>query len=347
MAAASLKRESVSSKHVRLNIKTMYGEAWDTLSIELITDTFDGEDLQAIEIWSTNLALLKLACSDLDELVEKRFPAMSFEYVVWFKNEQLSSDVLEWTLEGRYGSLASIMTQRLMNLEIGVRERDSREEIKHLVVADALSSLPASFFLSHDLGDWSVREASIASTRDGLQHLFELLTGELVWTDAAGLAEADSDSSGAHSNIVCLSRLYLTRPNCLRELCWAIEDMEAHDKPLLVVSVDPGVSSETVGQWRSDRDLVAADARDAKDELKAVTVDRRTVAFVQKHLRGVKIYQEWQLGEGSVTEAKKKAVEEMLQSIKNRQPRSPRPSPILEVRKEDSKGDDWWYIHEG
>ena len=41
------------------------------------------------------------------------------------------------------------------------------------------------------------------------------------------------------------------------------------------------------------------------------------------------------------------AVEEMLDSIKSRQPRAARPRPTLEVRKDDPKGASWWYIHEG
>ncbi len=319
-----------------------------------MTSVLDGEDLQAIEMWSTNPALLKLVCSDLDELVEKRFPGMSFDNVVWFKNDKVAPDILEWSIDGQNGSLASIMTRRLMNLKISVRERDTREEIKNLKVFDAVSSLFAALFLSHAWGDGSVRKASIMRVIDGLQHLFELLTGELVWTDDKDMAaETDFHRSmeeairGAQCNIICLSRLYLTRPNCLMELCWAIEEKEANDKPLLVVSVDPGVTFETVSQWRLDQDLVAADAKNPEDKVTPVTVDKRTVAFVQKRLRGVKIYEQWKQGEGSVTEAKKKAVEEMLNSIKSRQPRAARPRPTLEVRKDDSKGASWWYIHEG
>ena len=77
-----------------------------------------------------------------------------------------------------------------------------------------------------------------------------------------------------------------------------------------------------------------------------MTVDRRTVAFVQKYLIGVKIYEEWKDGEGSTSDAKRRsAVEEMLKSIKGRVPRAPRPKPALEVRKDDAKA--WWSVHEG
>jgi hypothetical protein len=324
------------------------------LSIELVSDTFDGEELQVIEIWSTNLALLKLVCSDLDELVEKKFPGMSFNNVVWFKNKKISPNILEWSIDGENGSLASIMTQRLTNLKISVCERDTREKIENLRVNHVLLVIASAFFLSHAWGDWSVRESSMEKVMDGLQRLFELFSGELVWTDGKDMAaETDFHRSmeeairGAQCIIICLSRLYLTRPNCLMELCWAIEEKEANDKPLLVVSVDPGVTFETVSQWRLDQDLVATDAMNPKDEVKPVTVDKRTVAFVQKRLRGVKIYEQWKQGEGSVTDAKRDAVEEMLNSIKNRKPRAARPKPALEVRKDDSKGASWWYIHEG
>jgi hypothetical protein len=214
--------------------------------------------------------------------------------------------------------------------------------------------LRSAFFLSHAWGDGSVLEGSSVTVVEGLQRLLERYTGELVWTDAKDMKvetqfhrKMDQALRGAQCTVVCLSRLYLSRPNCLWELCWAVEESEARDQALLVVSVDPEVSFDKVKAWRLDRDLTA-EVRNSRNQPQRVSVDRRTLAFVHRYLLGVKIYEEWQQGEGSTGDARRAAaVEEMLSSLRTRRPRAPRPKPALEVRKDDSKGGDWWYIHEG
>jgi hypothetical protein len=65
---------------------------------------------------------------------------------------------------------------------------------------------------------------------------------EMGWTDAF-IDEMKRGMANASAFIVCLSPLYLTRPNCLRELMWAM-DMCAADKSkkLCVLPMHPCVS---------------------------------------------------------------------------------------------------------
>ena len=215
-----------------------------------------------------------------------------------------------------------------------------------------ISVLRSAFFLSHAWGDGSVLEGSSVTVVEGLQRLLERRTGELVWTDAKDMKvetqfhrKMDQALRGAQCTVVCLSRLYLSRPNCLWELCWAVEESEARDQALLVVSVDPEVSFAEVKAWRLDRDLTA-EVRNSRNQPQRVSVDRRTLAFVHRYLLGVKIYEDWQDGEGWTGEARLgRAVDEMIASLQGRTAGPGRTAPKLEVREDPAKG--CWYVHEG
>ena len=65
---------------------------------------------------------------------------------------------------------------------------------------------------------------------------------EMGWTDAF-IDEMKRGMANASAFVMCLSPLYLTRPNCLRELMWAM-DMCAADKTkkLCVLPLHPSVS---------------------------------------------------------------------------------------------------------
>jgi hypothetical protein len=65
---------------------------------------------------------------------------------------------------------------------------------------------------------------------------------EMGWTDAF-IDEMKRGMANASAFVMCLSPLYLTRPNCLRELMWAM-DMCAVDKTkkLCLLPMHPSVS---------------------------------------------------------------------------------------------------------
>jgi hypothetical protein len=79
---------------------------------------------------------------------------------------------------------------------------------------------------------------------------------EMGWTDAF-IDEMKRGMANASAFVICLSPLYLTRPNCLRELMWAM-DMCAADKTkkLCVLPMHPSVS---FAGCRAIVDLAAAD----------------------------------------------------------------------------------------
>jgi hypothetical protein len=65
---------------------------------------------------------------------------------------------------------------------------------------------------------------------------------EMGWTDAF-IAEMKRGMANASAFVMCLSPLYLTRPNCLRELMWAMDICAADKtKKLCVLPMHPCVS---------------------------------------------------------------------------------------------------------
>jgi hypothetical protein len=74
-----------------------------------------------------------------------------------------------------------------------------------------------------------------------------------VWLDKNEMGSADSfikemqtGMQNAHFFVICLTPLYLTRPNCLRELRWALDMCAAKEstKKLLVLPLHPAVSKK-------------------------------------------------------------------------------------------------------
>jgi hypothetical protein len=285
--------------------------------------------------------------------------------VVWFRNDSLSPELLEWALDPGHGSLATLLRRRLLDLPIYVRERDSRVPIDGALSCDALPGLRAAFLVSHAGRDWSVRERSTMTVVEGLERLLERGSGERVWAAGRDLRgetqiglSAEQAICGASCVVVCLSRAYLADPDCLRELCWAVQEGEAGGRPLVLVSVDPGVSPQSLASWPPGEDLVAQAVPDHRDQPAAVAVHHRTVAFAQRHLRRFKMYLEWQQGEGAAGAAQGRAVDEMLASLRRHRreraaeegdetPRAAgRAAGRLEVRRDEARGGSWWYVHE-
>ena len=75
-----------------------------------------------------------------------------------------------------------------------------------------------------------------------------------------------------------------------------------------------------------------------------VTIDRRTVAFVQKRLVGVTVFEEWKDGEGAPSQMREAAVDTMIDSLKRiiTKPLPSRAKPQLAVRKDGSI----WFVED-
>ena len=167
-----------------------------------------------------------------------------------------------------------------------------------------------------------------------------------MWVDAAEMQfgtqfhkQMEQGVRNAQCVVICLSYVYLTRPNCLQELCWAVQGYASEGKPLIVVSVDPQLSFEAIKSWDTLQNLKVR-VLDHQDKEVDVTVDRRTLAFVRKWLLRVKVFTQWQDGEGRLAEERRSAVEEMLMSVRVLK-RDIGQTPSMHV---DQEGDSWFIL---
>jgi hypothetical protein len=227
--------QSVDSFNLEIKVKTIFGKEWEMVTLRQVSfKEASGEESAAIELWSTSLAMIKRISSEMDRMVQKKFPGIVFTCLVYFRTAENSDeqrDVLEWSVDSGSGSLASILEQRRLNLPIRVNTM-GKCSIEGMSTGDALSSMlrSSAFFLSHAWGDWSVKEAAFVKVTEGVQRMLEEQSGELVWVDSKEMSNVEHfheamrrGIKGSSCVIICISRLYLTRPNCLREIAWAIQ----------------------------------------------------------------------------------------------------------------------------
>jgi hypothetical protein len=230
--------EHADSLNLEMKVKTILGrgpaKGWEIVTLRQVSIKEPGGDETAIELWSTSLAIIKRISSEMDRMIQKKFPGIVFTYLVFFKDTENSDEqdgVLEWSVDSERGSLASILEQRRLDLLIDVKTMDKRL-IQGMTSGDALCAMlrSSAFFLSHAWGDWSVKEAAWVKVTEGVQRMVEEQSGELVWVDSKEMSNVEHfheamrrGIAGSSCVIICISRLYLTRPNCLREIAWAVQ----------------------------------------------------------------------------------------------------------------------------
>ena len=333
----------VDSLNLHMRYKSLFGSQknWEELTLRQINSA---EEV-TIEVWSTSLAIFKHVTCEIDRLKLESFPAIVFKSTILFRNSKFSTEILSWNLKRKDGSIGAILEQRLFERQISANVWNQKQMIDNVTVRDVVDSIlmQAEFFLSHAWCDLSVHENARVKVIEGLQRIFEEKSGALMWIDKNEMhsatqfhQEMERGISGCVCPIICLSRLYLTRKNCLLELSWAVKAHISDGKPLIVVSVDPELTFETIQRWSDGSDLVATVLNNKGMKVEAI-VDRRTVAFVKKFLLGVQIFTEWKDGEGIRSEQRESAVTRILKSLQNQTQKLLRPSPKIHVHEESSR----------
>jgi len=347
------------SLNLDMEFKSLFGKEWERLvmrqgvSKDPLTDVADGGAV--IEVWSTSAAMIKRIAFEIDNLKRQKFPGVALKYSVYFYNDEFSeASVLEWNIESKFGSINTVLEQRAMESAITVKVWDRTSSTMQMTVGDAIKGISqnAAFFFSHAWKDLSMNEDSNVTVVEGLRILFEEKSAELVWLDTKEMAfeietqfhrRMEKGIRNSSCFVSCLSHYYLTRPNCLLELAWAVEDHVVNGKPIILVSVDPDLTFNSVQAWDITKDLPVPVTPAGEKQAK---VDKRTLQFFLKHLNGVRIFDQWKDGEGGRDTKREQAVDEMLNSLRrwNREETKCKPGANLklEVRQEGGQ----WYICE-
>lgn len=354
-----IRKISKDSSNMDIEFKSLFGKDWEHLvmrqtdSKDPLTHFSDGRVL--IEVWSTSAAMIKRVAFEMDNLKRQKFPGIALKYSVYFFNDEFSKNsVLEWDIESRFGSISTVLEQREMENPISVKVWNQAASTMQMTVGDAIQGISqnAAFFLSHAWKDLSMHSDSNVTVVEGLRILFEEKSAELVWLDTKEMAfEIETQfhrrmEKGIRCSscfVSCLSHLYLTRPNCLLELAWAVQDYVVNGKPIILVSVDPQLTFDSVQAWNTAQDLPVPVTPAGE---KPAKIDKRTLEFFLKYLKGVRIFDQWKDGEGARNAKREKAVDEMLNSLRRWNREGPQEAPKANLKFEVRQEAGQWYICE-
>jgi hypothetical protein len=201
-----------------------------------------GQYLHALVICSNDDGLFAFAARCIDAMMQSG--CFGSKHQCWLPYRSSAADV-GWTPKKEDWVRLSSM-ENPMSLSEALAANASDVVVPHcsLKLRDVLPRRPR-IFMSHTFSGDGTGECC-QRIKSGLQERLLCTVwfdkAEMGWTDAF-VDEMKRGMANASAFVMCLTPLYLTRPNCLRELMWAM-DMCAADKTkkLCVLPLHPSVS---------------------------------------------------------------------------------------------------------
>jgi GTPase SAR1 family protein len=274
-----------------------------------------------IEVQCTSIGLLRDVCCTLEHTVNHLFPGLSFHTQLRFSYEE--KGMYTWDIHPDVvgHSFGTLLAQKLWNkTKMDVKpenvENVGTAEYNVVRLKNILKStlgLKASFFLSHC---W--RDKSKDYAKD-LVSMLEDVSRDLVWYDEEQLecvnhfpSKMQEGVRQAKCIIIFLSRVYLSRQNCLLELQWAWEEHLLKGKSLIVLPVDEAVTAESLREWAQPGTNLPV--QEQPDQGGTFTIHHNTLKFVSEKLTGFGFREEWR-GASATEEERWKAVQEICDYV--------------------------------
>jgi hypothetical protein len=159
----------------------------------------------------------------------------------------LAASGLRWTLFGDSSQRLQSQRQQQLLCSLSLSQALACNHHKHVVPGQSILNMfqpRSSVFVSHAWGD---------GTGEFIQRLkahVERQTLASVWVDTDGLNQQQETLIPAFRDALCQARVvlivltpsYLTRPNCLRELRWALDFEGAGHMRVVLLSMHPAVT---------------------------------------------------------------------------------------------------------
>jgi GTPase SAR1 family protein len=201
-----------------------------------------GRFSHALVISSNDDGLFAFAARCVDAMMQSG--SFGSQYQCWLPYRSSAADASWRPTEEDWAALSSAENVKSLSEVLSANASDVVIPSLNLKLRDVLPRRPR-IFMSHTYSGDGTGECC-QRIKDRLQERL-LCT---VWFDKAEMGRTDAfidemkrGMANASAFVICLSPLYLTRPNCLRELMWAM-DMCAADKmkKLCVLPMHPSVS---------------------------------------------------------------------------------------------------------
>eukprot|EP00277_Geminigera_cryophila_P033143 CAMPEP_0173123836 /NCGR_PEP_ID=MMETSP1102-20130122/55260_1 /TAXON_ID=49646 /ORGANISM="Geminigera sp., Strain Caron Lab Isolate" /LENGTH=1918 /DNA_ID=CAMNT_0014031993 /DNA_START=646 /DNA_END=6402 /DNA_ORIENTATION=- len=248
----------------------------------------------------SSLGLLRDACCTVEETVSSLFPGLSLSVKVLFP--YTNGDQFVWDIDGNMvgnHSFGQVLAEKRWDsnmycIESVTGAHFSVENVKLRSILEPTLGLTASFFLSHC---WRDKSESSGFAK-GLVCMLEEVSRELVWYDSEQLSNVNHFPSKmqqgvdrAQCIIIFLSRVYLSRQNCLLELMWAWKQHKLNGKQLIILPVDSALTLGALAEWAKDGRNLEVDDPGAGGPF---VIHHLTLEFVSKRLTGFRFRTEWQ-----------------------------------------------------
>jgi hypothetical protein len=256
-----------------------------------------------IEVRCTSIGLLRDVCYTLEQTVNHLFPGLSFHTQLRFPYEE--KGMFTWDIHPHVvgHSFGTLLAQKLWNKTKmdAIKPERVENDVENVAAAEynvQLKSileptlgLTASFFLSHC---WKDKSKDYAKD---FVSMLEDVSRDLVWYDEEQLERVNHFPSKmqegvkqAECIIIFLSRVYLSRQNCLLELQWAWEEHLRKGKSLIVLPVDETVTVDSLREWAQPGTNLTVQE---PDQGGTFTIHHNTLKFVSEKLAGFRFRGEW------------------------------------------------------
>jgi GTPase SAR1 family protein len=225
------------------------------VSVKLLSDVFasklgsiqnklpPGRFSYALVISSNNDGLFAFAARCVDVIMQSG--SFGSQYQCWLPYRSSAADGNWRPSNEDWAELSSAENLKSLSEMLMANASDVVIPSMNLKLRDVLPRKPR-IFMSHTYSGDGTGECC-QRIKDGLQEWLLCTVWfdktEMGWGTTAFIDEMKRGMANASVFVICLSPLYLTRPNCLRELMWAM-DMCAADKSkkLCVLPMHPSVS---------------------------------------------------------------------------------------------------------
>ena len=276
------------------------------------------ERRDGIEVESDNIALLKDAFREVEELLKGEFPGVNYRTRVVFRHEgeemeaETGTETIGQILEAKkWGRKLKVRRagkdEAKRKEELAVAEEEAKEEEaevseesgQRVTMREVLGGVHSGVCVCHRAHD---KDTELMTE---LSWLLEHRSGDMV-SDMGGMAREEKEEEEEEKEkeeakerqrlsrkeesirrckllVICLSAESLTQKEGLLELKWALEE-QANGKPLFVVSLDPAITAAEIKKWSSEDGVELKGADGA-----AVRVGAETVRVLQKWLEDVQL----------------------------------------------------------
>jgi TPR repeat protein len=197
-----------------------------------------------LRVASTDFGMFKFATACVDNLLDRCYVGARFQCWLTVNDAEACTSGSNWTVQ-EWVKFREPSSDSLTKVSLSDALQHNHHE--HIVTGQPIARMlrpRSSVFISHSWGDGTQQFTK------RLKMLLEQQTLASVWVDLDNLNQQQETIIPSIRKALCQARIvivlltptYLTRPNCLRELRWALDFERAGHLRVVLLSLHPAVT---------------------------------------------------------------------------------------------------------